>query len=47
MVITGIVAISYGGVSYHSDEYEELPRWVFLICAASFLWFSWFDIMDG
>ena len=47
MVITGIVAISYGGVSYHTDEHEELPRWVFLLCAFSFLWFSWFDIMDG
>ena len=47
MIVTGITAIIQGGVSYSSDEHPELPRWVFYMTSFSFLWFSWFDIMDG
>ena len=47
MIFAGIIAIYSGGVSYHLDEYTGLPSWAFALGAACFMWFSWFDIMDG
>lgn len=45
MVITSILSIYHGGLSYH--EGPPLPSWVFLFTSACILWFSYFDCLDG
>lgn len=47
MILLGLLVIYEGGVSYDDKFHQDLPRYLYFLSAFCFLWFSWFDIMDG